>query len=44
MLNMYFGVTSKENEWQDITGINDIVNIDQNQLWPENRTLVHSYV
>ena len=31
MLNIYCGVISKENEWQDITGINNIVNVDQKQ-------------
>ena len=30
MLNIYCGVIGKENEWQDITGINNIVNVDQN--------------
>ena len=44
MLNIYSGVISKEDEWQDITGINNIVNVDQKQLGPENKTLEHTYV
>ena len=44
MLNLYSGVISTENELQDITGINNIVNVDQKQLGPESRTLGHTYV
>ena len=32
MLNRYCGVISKENEWQDITGNDNIVNVDQNMI------------
>ena len=44
MLNIYCGVISKENEWQDIAGINNIGNVDQKQSGPENKTLGHDNV
>ena len=40
----YIVVSSAENECQDITWINNIVNVDQKPWGPQNRTLGHTYV
>ena len=37
MLNIYSGAISKKNESQDITGINNIVNVEQKQKGPEKK-------